>query len=222
MILYVKITKIRGGVFMNNKEYFNKVAHEWDNMRKGFFSERVREKALNVAGVQSEKIAADIGAGTGFITEALIQRGLKVIAVDQSDAMLEEMKKKFINYDVIDYRLGEAENLPIENETVDYVFANMYLHHVESPHIAIKEMVRILKKGGKLIITDLDEHNFEFLKTEQYDRWMGFKRSDIKKWLIESGLKNVVVECLGEDCCAQSNCGDDYANITIFVATGVK
>jgi len=67
-----------------------------------------------------------------------------VIAVDQSEAMLTEMKKKFVSFDGIDYRVGEAKNLPIPDETVDYAFANMYLHHVESPLGAIKEMVRIV------------------------------------------------------------------------------
>jgi ubiquinone/menaquinone biosynthesis C-methylase UbiE len=56
----------------------------------------------------------------------------------------------------------------------------MLLHHVENPKVAIKEMVRILKPGGMIVITDLDEHKFEFLKTEQHDRWMGFKREDVQ------------------------------------------
>lgn len=48
-----------------------------------------------------------------------------MIAVDQSEAMLAEMKKKFANVDKVDYRVGEAESLPIPDETVDYVFANI-------------------------------------------------------------------------------------------------
>jgi ubiquinone/menaquinone biosynthesis C-methylase UbiE len=58
----------------------------------------------------------------------------------------------------------------------------MYLHHVELPSEAIKEMVRILKPGGKLVVTDLDEHAFEFLKEEHHDKWMGFRRDDIERW----------------------------------------
>ncbi|MFQ6050636.1 MAG: class I SAM-dependent methyltransferase [Candidatus Hydrothermarchaeota archaeon] len=207
---------------MSNKQYFNEVAHRWDEMRGTFFSEAVREKAISIASVQHGKIAADIGAGTGFITEGLIQRGLRVIAMDQSEAMIREMKKKFKNIETVDYRIGEAEKLPIEDEVVDYVFANMFLHHVEIPEIAIKEMARILKPGDILVITDLDEHNFEFLKKEHHDRWMGFKRENIKRWIMEAGLKNVRVECLGESCCAQSNGKDEYASISIFVALGEK
>jgi len=207
---------------MSNKEYFDDIAPQWDKLRETFFSEALREKAISAAGVQFGKIAADIGAGSGFITTGLIKKGLKVIAVDQSVAMVNEMKRKFNNVNLIDYRISEAENILLENESVDYVFANMFLHHVESPLISIKEMVRILKPLGILVITDLDEHNFKFLKVEHHDRWMGFKREDIRQWLIEAGLKDVKVDCANESCCALSSCGTENARISIFLALGNK
>ncbi len=177
---------------MDSKVYFREVADQWDTMRQGFFSEDVREKAYNLANIKSGELAADIGAGTGFVTEGLIEKGLRVIAVARSEEMLGQMKNKFGSNSEIDYRQGEAEYLPIENEHVDYTMANMYLHHVEEPLIAIKEMARILKPGGKLVITDLDKHNFEFLKTEHHDHWMGFKREDIKNWFSSAGLKTLL------------------------------
>jgi len=48
---------------MNNKQYFDEVAQQWDKMRKSFFSEAVRNKAFSTACVQRGKTAADIGAG---------------------------------------------------------------------------------------------------------------------------------------------------------------
>jgi len=207
---------------MSSKQYFEQVANQWDQMRQNFFSEKVREMAYVAANVQAGKLAADIGAGTGFIVEGLVQKGLRVIAIDQSEAMIEEMKRKYKALDVVDCRIGESENLPIENGTVDYVFSNMYLHHVESPPRAIEEIVRVLKKGGKIVITDLDEHEYEFLRTEQHDRWMGFKREDIKRWFIEAGLSNVKIDCVGENCCADSSCGSEIARISIFIASGEK
>jgi ubiquinone/menaquinone biosynthesis C-methylase UbiE len=207
---------------MNSKQYFNEVARQWDKMRSGFFSESLREKTLSFAGIQSGKVAADIGAGTGFITEGLVRDGLQVIAVDASEIMLETMRKKFCNIKDVDCRMGEAERLPIVTDSVDYVFANMYLHHVEAPHDAIKEMARILKPDGKLIISDLDEHHFEFLQREHHDRWLGFKRQDIRQWLRNAGLKDVVVDCVGEDCCAESSCGSENAKINVFMASGRK
>ncbi len=207
---------------MDSKMYFKEVAGQWDKMQQGFFSEAVREKAYCLANVKEGELAADIGAGTGFVSEGLLNKGLKVIAVDRSEEMLEQMKNKFGTDSGIEYRQGEAECLPIENNNVDYAMANMYLHHVEDPLTAIKEMTRILKPGGKLVITDLDKHNHEFLKLEQHDRWLGFKREDVKEWFTSAGLKNIVIDCAGGNCCASSSCGCDQAAISIFAVCGEK
>ena len=68
-IFFLCYKRDEGLFFMNSKKYFDKVSSQWDDMRKSFFSESVREKAFSVAGIQAGKIAADIGAGTGFMTE---------------------------------------------------------------------------------------------------------------------------------------------------------
>ena len=207
---------------MSSKEFFDRVARDWDEMREGYYSDEVRVGALAAAGVESGKTAADVGAGTGFISQGLIQEGLRVIAVDQSEAILNEMKRKFGDIDAIDYRVGNAQDLPIPDQAVDYTFANMCLHHVESPPDAIREMARILRPGGRLVITDADEHDFEFLREEHHDRWLGFKRSDIRDWFLAADLSDVCVDGIGTCCEVQSTCCDDFARIGIFVASGEK
>jgi ubiquinone/menaquinone biosynthesis C-methylase UbiE len=207
---------------MSSKDYFDQVATAWDTMRSQFFPDAVREKAVAAAGVRPGTIAADLGAGSGFVTEELLKHGVRVIAVDQSEHMLQQMREKFGAEAPIDYRAGEAEQLPLDDSAVDYSFANMYLHHVEQPATAIKEMVRIVKPGGRVAITDLDEHTFEFLVTEQHDRWMGFKREDIQRWFEEAGLKNVSVVSANATCCSDSECKTVRAEVSIFLAVGVK
>ena len=99
---------------MSSEQYFDKVADQWDHMRKSFFSDEVREKALAAANVKPGKLAADIGAGTGFITEGLVQNGLRVIAVDQSGAMLEEMKKSLNHLIPLNTGLGILITCPLK------------------------------------------------------------------------------------------------------------
>jgi ubiquinone/menaquinone biosynthesis C-methylase UbiE len=207
---------------MDSKHYFDSIASEWDSLRSGFFSDSVREKALAAADIRPGQVAVDLGAGTGFITEGLLRAGLRVIAVDASQAMLEEVRRKFASSDLLDLRLGEAERLPVEDAAVDRVLANMYLHHVERPAHAIREMARILKPGGRLVITDLDEHSYEFLRTEQQDRWLGFKREDVRAWFEAAGLEEVRVDSLDENCCAESSCSCEKASVSIFAASARK
>lgn len=206
---------------MDNREYFAKVASQWDQMRTKLFSENVRETAMNIAGVTEGKTAADIGAGSGFITEGLLARGLHVIAVDHSQEMLEVMHRKFSGIKGLEVRLGGSERLPLDDESVDFAFANMYLHHVEDPPAAILEMVRILKPSGVLVVTDADEHNHEFLRIEQHDRWLGFKHEDLQKWYRAAGLSGIEARSIGEKCRPTAECGTT-ADISIFAASGRK
>jgi ubiquinone/menaquinone biosynthesis C-methylase UbiE len=187
-------------------------------MRECFFTEKVREAACTIAEVQSGKSAADIGAGTGFLTEELLSRDLRVVAVDQSSEMLDLMQRKFLHSNDIEYKQAQAdERIPLPDNSVDYAFANMYLHHVESPLEAIREMARITTFGGRVVITDLDAHTYEFLREKHHDRWMGFERDDITVWLKEAGIDRI-----GEDCCDTSCDGTTTARISIFGAWGTK
>lgn len=207
---------------MGSKEYFDAISLEWDGMRSEYFSNNVRDKSYSIAKIQKGKIAADIGAGTGYITEGLVKKGLRVIAIDQSEKMLNLLKTKLSNSPLLETRVGKSDSLPIDDNAVDYVFANMYLHHVENPFSAVKEMARILKSNGKMIITDLDAHDFEFLREEQHDLWLGFDREDLSRWYNESGLKNVEIGCIGENCCSPSETCDEKASVSIFYAYGEK
>lgn len=205
-----------------SKAYFDDVATQWDTMREGFFPESVREDAIQTAQVRAGAVAVDLGAGSGFVTEALLAADARVIAVDQSEAMLDVLQQKF--GDQVDARLGSSQALPLADALVEYAFANMYLHHVEEPAAAIHEAARVIRSGGRLVITDLDAHNYDFLREEHHDRWMGFERSDIQQWFEQAGFTDVVVRDVGSSCTcdATSCCGSEEASVTIFLAIGTK
>jgi len=202
-----------------SRAYFDSLGSRWDRLREGFFSEVVREKALQSAGVERGRLAVDVGAGTGFVTHGLVARGLRVIAVDQSPVMLDALRGKLSGNDSVDCRQGGAESLPIADAVADYCFANMLLHHVETPSVAIREMARIVRPSGRVVVTDLDPHDHEFLKNEHHDRWMGFAREDVRRWFDEAGLTGIRVESVGEECSARS-CDGSLAVVSIFLAIG--
>jgi len=203
-----------------SRTYFDALGGEWDRLRAEFFPEAVREKALDAAGVRSGAIAVDVGAGTGFVTMGLVARGLRVIAVDESPVMLDALSRKHPpGAGVIDCRTGRADRLPIADEAADYCFANMLLHHVETPLVAIREMARVVRPGGRVVVTDLDAHDHDFLRAEHHDRWLGFAREDIRRWFQAAGLSDVRIESAGEDCCATS-CDGRAAAVTIFLGMG--
>jgi ubiquinone/menaquinone biosynthesis C-methylase UbiE len=204
----------------DTREYFESVAHKWDEMRRAFFGEGVRKAAIAAADIGPSSIVADVGIGTGFIAEGALAAGAHVIGVDSSEGMLAEAQKRFAE-EKFEARAGDVESLPLKTAEVDAVFANMVLHHAPDPPAAIREMARVLKPGGRLVITDADTHTHEWLRTEQHDRWLGFEHADIVRWFGDAGLVDVTVGDTSELCCPTSECGTK-AEITIFLAGGIK
>jgi ubiquinone/menaquinone biosynthesis C-methylase UbiE len=205
----------------SSRKYFSEVASRWDELRSGYFSESVRDKAISLSGARRGKLAVDVAAGTGYVTEGLVRAGLRVIAVDDSPEMLAEARRRVGSRRGVEFRLGSAEQLPLNAESADYIFANMLLHHTESPGAVLREMTRVLRPGGRVVATDLDKHGFAFLSTEQHDRWLGFDRAAVQGLFADAGLKGVKVVGLDEKCCATSTRGE-RADVSIFAAIGTK
>jgi ubiquinone/menaquinone biosynthesis C-methylase UbiE len=202
------------------REYFDAVADRWDEMRRTFFGEGVRQAVIRAANISSSSVVADVGTGTGFLAEAALAAGARVIGIDASEGMLDQARSRFPS-DRFEARAGDMEALPLGGSEVDAVLANMVLHHAKHPPLAIREMARVLKPGGMLVVTDADKHHEEWLRTEQHDRWLGFRRADIESWFKGSGFVDVGVGDTDEFCCPTAECGKK-AEITIFLARGRK
>ena len=202
------------------QQYFNDVSGQWEEMRRRFFGEGVRRAAVAAAQVAPGALVVDVGTGTGFLAEAALDAGARVIGVDASDGMLEQVRSRFSGRP-FEARAGDVDTIPVDAGSADAVLANMVLHHAPDPPHAIREMTRILKRGGILVITDADTHTHEWLRTEMHDRWLGFDRGDIARWFRDAGLEHVSVTDTQELCTPTSQCGTQAA-ITIFLASGVK
>ncbi|HTV04809.1 MAG TPA: metalloregulator ArsR/SmtB family transcription factor [Acidobacteriaceae bacterium] len=138
-------------------------------------------------------VIADLGAGEGAFSLLLAQRATRVIAVDSSARMVSVAdalaKKQGVKN--LDYRLGDMEDLPIENNSVNLVFFSQSLHHAMHPERALSEAHRILKAGGRIVILDLAKHRFEEARELYADEWLGFSEAELESALAKSGFHNV-------------------------------
>jgi ubiquinone/menaquinone biosynthesis C-methylase UbiE len=201
--------------------YFTKFADQWDEIREGYFTEKMRDSAIAKANLPANPTVADIGTGTGFVAAGLAPHVTRVYGFDANEEMLEVARKNLAGYSNVEFKQSTGDHLPLPDQSVEGTFANMYLHHAPEPDKAIKEMVRILKPGGVLCITDLDTHNHEWQRKQMADLWLGFERDDIRKWFAEAGLTEIDVDCAEGTCNA---CGPDGKTepLSIFVAIGRK
>lgn len=94
-----------------------------------------------------------VGVGTGADLPYLLHKGYEVTAIDYSCDMLKQAQGKYTDSS-IRFREMDAQQMDFENETFDFIVANLILTVVPDAEMTIKEMVRVLKKNGRFLVFD--------------------------------------------------------------------
>jgi ubiquinone/menaquinone biosynthesis C-methylase UbiE/DNA-binding transcriptional ArsR family regulator len=146
-------------------------------------------------------VVADLGAGEGLLSELLARRAKKVIAVDNSEKIVEfgKAKAKKNGLKNLEFRLGNLQNPPIDANSVDLVILSQALHHAEIPADAIAAAHKILKPRGQILLLDLLKHNFDNARELYGDRWLGFAESDLHRWLEAAGFKKIEISIVAAE-----------------------
>ncbi|MDD5602742.1 MAG: methyltransferase domain-containing protein [Eubacteriales bacterium] len=180
------------------KDFFNSIAPEWDNIRREYYDENI-SRALTGSGLlKRDMTVVDIGSGSGYLARTAAKEAGRVIAVDISAEMLRELAKRageesLNNIEILE---ADADDVPLENASADMVCASMFLHHSPIPQVTIKEMHRLLKKGGSLFIADFTEHENKELQDKQHDIWNGFQSGTVTAWLKNAGFRDIRFEII--------------------------
>lgn len=181
------------------REFFERVASKWDDMRSAWYDEKVIEELARRAHVGLMTTVLDVGSGTGFVAAGLAPRVRRVVAVDNSSAMLDVARRNLDQLAIDNVELREADlgRLPYPDDYVDAAVANMVLHHAEDPAAMIQEMARVTKEGGWVAVTDAVEHSYGWMRTEHADAWLGFSRDQIAVFLSAARLEQGGYTLLG-------------------------
>mgnify|MGYP001598744237 CR=1 FL=1 len=116
------------------------------------------------AGIQSGDVVVDLGSGAGidcFVAAKLVGPSGKVIGIDMTDAMLEKAQRyekavaSNLGYDIVQFRKGQIEDIPLEDSIANIVVSNCVLNLSPNKSKVFREIGRILAYGGKAVISDV-------------------------------------------------------------------
>ena len=111
--------------------------------------------ALDQLAPTAGETAVDVGSGTGEDVVALHELGARAVGVEPSPGLRAEAVRRAAGADV-EYVDGHAEALPFEDESVDVLRSERVLQHVDDPAAVVKEMARVLRPGGRIVLIDTD------------------------------------------------------------------
>jgi SAM-dependent methyltransferase len=179
-------------------DFFSGAASRWDRLREELYGRSFTREAF-LALLSPEWVVADLGCGTGQGAAALAPHVRRVLAVDQSAAMLKAARRRTASFENVELRQGSLEALPIDAGACDAALMLLTLTYVEDPAAAVVEAARVLRQGGRLVVVDLLRHDREDFRRDMGQLRLGFDAEEMGTLLRAAGLGDVRVRPLPPD-----------------------
>ncbi len=201
---------------LDSQAFFGRVAGEWDQVRTQLFGRDFTSAAL-LSLLRRDWVFADLGCGTANASELVAPVVDRVIAIDQSEAMLGAARERLRGVGNVEFVSADLSKLPIETGSVDIAVAALVLHHLTEPEKALGESARILRTdrgGGMVLVVDMVAHDRDEYRHTMGHRHLGFSREAMKKLMEQAGLRLTSYRDLPVDAEAKGP--------GLFAAVGVK
>ncbi len=144
----------------------------------------------------AEMDVADLGCGDGTITIEIARFARSVIGVDHNPKTLAEAQERLERHNFKHATLlsERIENLSIPANSIDFALFSQSLHHLEQPEQGVREAVRILRPGGRLVIMELASHQEDWVREKLGHVWLGFEPELLKGMMFKASLQSIEIE----------------------------
>jgi ubiquinone/menaquinone biosynthesis C-methylase UbiE len=164
----------------------------------------VLDRLVELTHVRPTDRVLDVATGTGHTAFAFAPHVREVIATDITPEMLSEGEKLKVECGMqnVEFRMADAHDLPFEDESLDVVTCRRAAHHFTDIHRALREMKRVLKPGGRLVIDDRSVPEDDFVDAtlnhldvlHDHSHIREYRPSEWQNMLHEAGCKTEVIE----------------------------
>lgn len=119
---------------------------------------------LNAVEIEPNFTVADLGCGSGYFTVPLAEKAKKVYGIDVQKEMIDFLREKIRKLKIknVELLVSKQAEIPLEDDSVDLLLTVNTLHEFDDKKRMIKEMKRVVKKGGKILIVDFMKKETDF------------------------------------------------------------
>jgi len=116
---------------------------------------------VRISGVSPGQRVLDVACGPGFLTRAFARSGARATGIDATEAFLEfaRAEARDEGLSTVEFRAGDAERLPFDDESFDVVACRAAFHHFPRPARVLGEMARVCRRGGRVLVADMIGHD---------------------------------------------------------------
>ena len=179
----------------NSRNFFRDNAHKFRQQQDLIanyeqYADTVAQ-VLRDAPLASFNTALEIGPGDGSFLLNLGPRFRRVVALDNTAAMLERARATASNLNNIEFIHGDTGHECLASLQADCVVINMVLHHTPQPSQILSDVAACLAPGGVVLVTDLCRHDQGWARENCGDLWLGFAPEDLAAWANNAGLTDI-------------------------------
>ncbi len=128
----------------------------YDRVNPLVWNEQMRAEAISMLDLAPDDRVLDVGCGTGFGTEGLLEHVDDVHGLDQSVHQLEKAWAKLGKHDPVAFYRGDAERLPFRDDVFDVVWSSGSIEYWPEPEATLRELRRVAKPGGQVLVVGPD------------------------------------------------------------------
>ena len=171
--------------------FYKYLSRVYDRINPFVWTESMRDEAIDMLEFDRDADVLDVGCGTGFATEGLLDHVDIVHGLDQSQHQLEKATAKFAGNQRVALYRGDAERLPFRDDTFDVVWSSGSIEYWPDPVATLRELRRVTRPGGQVLVVGPDAPNSRVLRAVADAIMLFYDEHEADRMFAEAGFTDV-------------------------------
>ena len=136
------------------RRWFDRRAERYERGIGSKWLAGMQRQALDALALAPDDVVLDVGCGPGAAVRDASPIVARVVGIDLSPEMIRRAQEASPGLANVEFRVADSENIPFEDAEFTAVLCSTSFHHYPHPQIAVREMARVLRPGGRLVLAD--------------------------------------------------------------------